>query len=269
MPASSSATHPPATRAAPKRGTSIGWVAGCLAGACLLFSAAGVILVAFNWQNLSPAGPGTDTPAPATDSLLPTEIVEPGSSARILLADDFSPSRSTWGTQTDSNSSIEYVDQALRMQVFIEDYFVWSTPNGNIYENIHMEVTAINNDTDPTTAFGMMCGHQSNDLTAYYFAVTPAGDYAIARAAAGQTTVFLTNDDRWGSSDLIARNASSYRIGVDCGSGVLTLYVDGRQIDSVSDDTYPSGGVALFTWSGLNAPSADVTFDDFLMTSLD
>jgi hypothetical protein len=98
--------------------------------------------------------------------------------------------------------------------------------------------------------------------------MTPAGQYAIAKAVAGQNDIFLTNNDQWASSNAIKSNASSYRIGADCGNGVLTFYVDGQQIDSVSDSTYESGGVGLFTWSGKEGTVTNVSFDDFLMTQL-
>ena len=184
-----------------------------------------------------------------------------------LLEDDFS-SKGGWGVGTDTNNSVEYSDNGLRMKVFKENYFVWSTPNDQDYENVHIEATVINNCTDPTTAFGIMCDQQTIDDSVYYFAVTPAGEYAIVKAALAQSDVFLTNNDEWGSSELITQNASSYRVGADCGNGTLTLYVDGKQIASVSDTTYTSGGVALFTWSGQKAAAADVTFDDFVMTKL-
>jgi len=185
-----------------------------------------------------------------------------------ILEDDFSNSNTNWGVGTDDTSSVEYSDGGLRVKVFTENYFVWSTPDDVDYENVHIETTVINNGTDSTTAFGIMCDQQLIDDSVYYFAITPGGEYAIAKAALAQTDVFLTNNDEWGSSDLIAQDAASYRIGADCGNGQLTLYVDGQQVDSVSDTTYTNGGVALFVWSGENAPSADVTFDDFIMTKL-
>ena len=80
--------------------------------------------------------------------------------------------------------------------------------------------------------------------------------------------VFLTNNDQWAKSDLIAKNAASYRMGADCGNGKLTLYVDGQQVASVDDMTYTSGGIALFVWSGKDATKTDVSFDDFKMTNL-
>jgi hypothetical protein len=185
-----------------------------------------------------------------------------------LLEDDFSKSDSGWGTGTDSDSSVEYANGGLQMQLFTKNYFIWSTPNTEDYDSVHMEVTVNTAGTDSTTAFGFMCYQQAVDSAFYYFAVTPAGEYAIVEASIAVADVFLTNNDEWGSSDLIATNAASYRLGADCGNGTLTLYVDGKQIVSVSDSTYTRGGVGLFTWSGEDAASADVTFDDFVMTKL-
>jgi hypothetical protein len=185
-----------------------------------------------------------------------------------LLEDDFSNSGSGWGTGTDADSAIEYVNSGLQMKIFKSNFFVWSTPNDQDYENVHIEVTVINNDTDSTTAFGVMCDQQVTDSAFYYFAMTPAGEYAIAKASIATSDVFLTNNDKWETSDAIAVNAASYRVGADCGNGTLTLYVDGKQIDSVSDSSYTTGGVGVFTWSGEDVAAADVTFDDFVMTKL-
>jgi len=182
-----------------------------------------------------------------------------------LLSDDFSSQ--SWGIGTDAASSVEYSNDALQFIVFDTNYFVWSTPNDENYSNVHIEVTALNNSTDSTTAFGIICNMQVTDAS-YYFAVTPAGQYAIAVSAVALDDVFLTNNDAWANSDLIPVEASSYRIGADCGNGVLTLYVNGTQIDSVTDSTYTSGNVALFTWSGEEAAGANVSFDDFVMTTL-
>jgi hypothetical protein len=185
----------------------------------------------------------------------------------VILSDDFSSAQ--WGTGTDTDSSVEYANSALQMIVYTKNYFVWSTPNDQDYQNVHMEVTINNNGTDPTTAFGIMCNQQTGaDSSFYYVAMTPAGEYAIAKATQGESDVFLTNNDQWANSDLIAEEAASYRVGADCGNGTLILYVDGQQIASVSDASYVNGGVALFTWSGEESANTNVSFDDFLMTEL-
>lgn len=202
-------------------------------------------------------GGGVETPGDSTST--------PG--PRVIFSDDFSSPR--WGTGTDADSSVEYANGALQMIVYTQNYFVWSTPNDEDYQNTHMEVEVINNGTDSTTAFGLMCNQQPGaNGSFYYFAMTPAGQYAIARATDGESDVFLTNNDQWGSSDLIPQNAPSYNVGADCGNGTLTLYVNGQEIDSVSDASYVTGGVAVFVWSGEEADSTDVSFDNFRMTEL-
>lgn len=185
--------------------------------------------------------------------------------ASYILSDDFSFEQ--WGTGTDADSAVEYSDGALQMIVYSKNWFVWSTPDDAEYSDVHMEVTVVNNGTDTTTAFGLIC-NMSSGGDFHYVAMTPAGQYAIARASAGETDFFLTNNDQWGDSDLIPVDDASYRVGMDCGRGTLTLYVNGLQIASVSDSAYTSGQVALFTWSGEEAATTDVSFDDFLMTSL-
>lgn len=210
------------------------------------------------------SAPDVNIPPAATQADNPTS-----NDSNVLMEDDFSNSRIKWGTGTDADSSVEYKDEALNFQIFTKNYVVWTTPNDNEYENIHMEVTVINNGTDSTTAFGFFCDKQYPiEDSRYYFAVTPLGQYAIAKAALAQNDVFLTNNDSWGHSDLIAKDAASYRLGADCGSGKLTLYVDGQEVASVEDSTYTSGRMALFAWSGEEATTTNVSFDDFKMTQL-
>ena len=187
-------------------------------------------------------------------------------SSNVIFSDDFSSMQ--WGTGTDADSSVEYEDNSLRIIVYTTNYFIWTTPGDQDYENVHLEVTVLNNDTDSTTAFGIMCNMQPNDNDFYYLAITPAGEYAIAKAVEGESDLFLTNNDQWTASGLIETDASSYRVGADCENGRLTLYVDGRQINSVSDSAYTNGGVGLFTWSGEEAIVTDISFDDFIITEL-
>ena len=244
----------------------------------IFIAIASLALMALACQAVSGGSPTTDAPdvvpadtnVPDVDVLpSPTQSEESASDSNVLLDDDFSASRIQWGTGTDTDSSVEYVDDALNLQIFTGNYIVWTYPNENDYENIHIEVTVINNGTDSTTAFGIFCDQQHPITDSrYYFAVTPAGEYAIAKASLALDDVFLTNNDVWAKSDLIAHDAASYRIGADCGNGKLTLYVDGQQIDSVDDTTYTSGSIALFAWSGKDATTTNVSFDDYLMTKL-
>jgi serine/threonine protein kinase len=260
----------PAPKASSKSGRPAGWLIGCGIGACILLTIAGVVVFASRSQFLSFLNPSTATPLPTLTPIPPTETPiptsVPASTSDILLQDDFSSE--DWGTLNEADNIVKYDGEALRMQIFKKNWFVWSTPNGKTYQNVHMEITATNNDGESTTAFGIMCYQQETTSDYYYLAMTPAGEYAIALAADGASDVFLTNDNQWAASDLINKNRTFYRVAADCGNGTLTLYVDGKQIASVSDSTYTSGGVGAFAWSGEDVSTADVTFDDFVIKAL-
>jgi serine/threonine protein kinase len=261
-----------------KSRTPVGWIVGCLAVVCLVVAVLGIGGMVFGRQNFGLFSSSTNTPLP-TDTVvvppatgtalpLPTATLAPVKDNTPLLSDDFSVSRDGWGTLTDQDSSVEYDGKTLRMKLFQENYVIWSRPNDTDYENVHVEVTAITH-ADSTTAFGIICFQQSKDWSFYYLAMTPGGEYAIIEATEGQDDAVLSNSGKWGSSDLIAKDAASYRVGADCGSNTLTFYVDGKKIDSVVDSTYTSGHIGLFAWSGENVSSGDVSFDDFVMTSME
>ena len=263
-PATGTRQGSPAPKAAPKSRGWAGWAAGCLVGLCALLAIGGGGVFILNMANRAGA-----TPTPPTGQIEePPPAPEIPITGETLLNDDFTDA-SIWGILDDSTASIRYDGSALRVNIFEQNWIVWSTPNSEMYGNVRAEVTAYNNDGNSSTAFGILCRQQANTSSYYYTVITPSGEYAIAKAVSGQTDVFLTNNDQWGSSSLIPKNAPSYRIGMDCGYGALTLYVDGQLIDSVFDDSYTRGSAGLIVWSGHDVNSADVSFDDFLLVSLE
>jgi serine/threonine protein kinase len=251
-------TPVPAPKAASNSRGWAAWAAGCLVAICGLAALGGGGFLLFRSTNQTPTGTPNPTASP-TETLIPVLN-------ETILEDDFSDD-SIWGLLDGDSSNISYADESLQVQVYKENWIVWTTPDEEFYENVHMEVTAYNNNDESTTGFGIVCYQQADGTSYYYAAMTPSGQYAIAKAAEGETDLFLTNDDEWGPSDLIG-SKSTYRIGMDCANGTLSLYVDGQLIDSVSDDSYTSGSSGLIVWSGKKVNSADVSFDDFLMTKL-
>lgn len=186
---------------------------------------------------------------------------------RQLFSDDFSK-KDNWQTGKLDSGSIQYSDGGLAFKIDTPNYFLWSIVGDEKYSGIHIEVTVKNNSTDEKAAFGVICNEGIPDTNKYYFAIRPDGGYAIALAAVAKDDVFLTNEDTWDTSEDIPVGASSYQIGVDCGEGVQTLYVNGKEIASVKDDTYTKGQVGLFAWTNEKESGVNVTFDDFVITEL-
>jgi serine/threonine protein kinase len=240
------------TRAVSKSGRSlIGYGIGCIAVICLAFSALGGLGLASQFFNRA------STPTQA--SIIPGEII---------LQENFSAATTTWGVVDDENSLVYLDDEALRMVISKRNWFVWSSPNSIAYRDVYLETTVINNDTDQYTAFGLFCNQQTDGQSFYYFGITPAGQYAIARVDSGTLENFITNNGQWGYSNLIEKNAPSYHVEAACGNGVLTLSVNGKQIDTVTDTTYTSGRAGVFIWSAEQATKTDISFDDFILANL-
>jgi hypothetical protein len=179
--------------------------------------------------------------------------------------DDFSNSSSGWGTGTDADSSVEYSNDALDFKVFTPYYVTWSTPSIEVYENTHLEVNVQNNGTDPESFFGFVCNEQGTTNAFYYIGVSPDGYYAFMKSK-------VVGDDevlKEGTSDIISSSAQSMRLGLDCKNGSIALYVNGQQIDSVSDSSYTSGTFGLFAASDDEQNGTAVVFDDFASSKIE
>src|SRR5689334_12661640 len=116
----------------------------------ILLAIASLALAALACQAVA-GGSATNTAVPAetvapdvTTLPLPTEPPASNSNSDVLLDDDFSASRTQWGTGTDADSAVEYVDEALNFQIFKQNFIVWTTPDSSDYQNVHMEVTVLN-----------------------------------------------------------------------------------------------------------------------------
>ncbi len=181
-----------------------------------------------------------------------------------LPNDDFSNESSGWGTGTDSNSSVEYLNDGLTFLVFEPFYVTWSTPDTTVYENTHLEVSVSNQSSDPEAVFGFVCNEQGTTSAFYYVGVSRSGYYAFIKSSVALDDVFLKE----GNSSVISSSADPLRLGLDCGNGSMTLYANGQMIDSVSDSSYTSGSVGLFVASDDQNTGAAVIFDDFAMTKL-
>ncbi len=188
---------------------------------------------------------------------------------KLPLRDDFTHEH--WQTSDHDTASVQYYQDTLQFMVEKND-FESSAPSeitykvGSTYKNIHIEVTAVTENTDPQTFFGIMCGlRYSYKEYRYFLGITPVGRYAIGKYIPNEKTIILTNNGDWASSSQIVQNASSYRVGADCGNGNLTLYVDGKKIDSVYDSDITEGLFALLVWNLSDTSKTVVGFDDFLM----
>ncbi len=185
--------------------------------------------------------------------------------ATSLYKDGFSDSGSGWCVDSSKSSKLNYSNGAYVFNVIDPNWFVWCNP-GQTFGDIHVEVTAQNTSGNSDTIFGVICNDQKATAQVnedfYYMGISADGHYTMRLYKGGKDQV-LAED----TSAAIATNAVSYTVGADCAGGDLALYVDGTKIASAHDDTYTSGDVGLFVWTGDKAP-AEIHYDNIVVTKL-
>ena len=153
------------------------------------------------------------------------------------------------------------------MQITEKNWVVWATASSGALSDVHVEVTAASTGLDNDEGFGLVCGFSDN-AHFYYLGFTPEGYYAIIKTEGDIDTVLNDPNHTWLQSMRVARRAESYRVGADCRSdGTLTLSVDGLEVATATDTSYPDGSIGLFARTFDLAP-AEPRCDDLVVTAL-
>jgi DNA-directed RNA polymerase subunit RPC12/RpoP len=182
----------------------------------------------------------TDTPEP-TETPTPTPAPPPTYS-KIVLRDDFSNPKSGWDrTKTSHGDSMNYTDNGYLISINSPDSGETSWIKDGL-KDVSVEVDA---ETQSGTGwFGVMC-RVRQDVGGYGFEISTDGDYAIYK--------FIFNPNGSTSKELISGfmdsdifNAQGVNhVRGDCIGKTLTLVVNDRVIDKVSDGSFGTGGVGL------------------------
>jgi len=186
-----------------------------------------------------------------------------------LFEEDFSSRSNDWDVISDEDASLDYVADEYAIQIFTTELLVWANPNGaNLsLADVHVEVTARNIGAATEPGFGIICSYV-DEANTYRMGVSSDGFHIITKRVDGVETVLTDPENgQWTTSDRVPLNASSYRLGADCGNGTLTLYVDGRRVASVNDSTLTAGTVGLFAAAFAEQP-VEIRFDDLVVTAL-
>jgi hypothetical protein len=203
-------------------------------------------------QPTAKPAPKATKPAPA-----PTQASQGGAS----FTDDFSDPKSGWGVGSSDTSTAAYGTNEFVIKVNKTKWFSWTTAGQTDLSNIHIEVKAQKLTATGKAAFGVMCDYQDKD-NYYLMGFTVDGYYAIIKTENGQDTFLTSTKSVWTKTTAYKLNATSYQIGADCADGQLALYVDGNQVDSVSDSTFTKGDVGLFV-NTFDQAKSEVHFASF------
>jgi hypothetical protein len=187
----------------------------------------------------------------------------------VIYRDDFSSKSSNWVTGSNEAASSDYLNGEYGFKLKRANWQSWSiAPDGKIHSNVFLEVTVkeVSADKEASPGFGLICNYKDNS-NFVYAAITKTGYYNIVQKVNGEFKILSDPNGNWSLSNEIGLNAPSYRIGLDCTPNAVTLYVDGKRIDTISRLTLAGGKAGLLV-EDYDKTNVEVRFDDFTITQL-
>lgn len=191
-----------------------------------------------------------------------------GADSNILFQDDFSSSSSGWDTIRDTEGITDYENGSYRIMVNKPSFSFWSNPGlgDKLPGDVRVEVEVTKTAGPDVNDFGVICRYKTeNDLANFYqFVVTSDGYVGIVKVSASDQTV-LTSGGKLIESTAVNKSAAMNRIRAECVGSALTLYVNGQQVDSVTDTSFTTGDVGLIAGT-YEESGTDMLFDNFIVT---
>lgn len=164
---------------------------------------------------------------------------EPYTQGSVILSEAFSEP-SAWETYSDTGVDLRVSDGVYLFQTGDAGY-IWGL-NEQIHRDVVIEVAASQVSVSEDNAYGVMCrADTSNNGDGYYFLVSGDGFYTIARGEGDSVSALL----EWTESEAIVQGAGTNTIRAVCIGDYLGMYVNGRFLTELRDETYLSGYAGL------------------------
>jgi hypothetical protein len=256
-------TQPPVSYAAPSQpppkaarglyGNKIWWVVGCFLLVCLIVGCGAAAWGLYRYTNrLEILHPATTTP---TSRPAPT-IVNPS-----IFSDDFSDPQSGWDRIDQTDFYTDYYENGYRITINSDMSDSWANPDDKVFGDVSIEVDTTKNGGPDDNDFGVICRYQSVDQF-YYAVISSDGYFGITKVTSNSSD--LIGRDSLEFSEAINQGVATNHIRFVCNGDVLTLYVNGQQIDQQTDSDYSTGNVGLIAGT-YDTPGTDILFDNFFV----
>lgn len=179
----------------------------------------------------------------------------------IIFQDDFSNKSNNWDeVRIEGEGLTDYEGEAYQIRVDTVNTDVWANPEDQSFTNVRVEVQATkqaggtdNND------FGLICRYQ-DESNFYFFIISSDGYFGIGKVKDGAQE--LIGNDNMMPSDAINQGDAVNQIRADCNGTILTLYVNGQEVDSQIDSDFTAGNVGLIAGT-FEDTYTDILFDNF------
>ncbi|MFQ5613728.1 MAG: trypsin-like peptidase domain-containing protein [Anaerolineae bacterium] len=182
------------------------------------------------------------------------QVEVPANAGQVLFFDDFSDPASGWSTFSDDEVSSRYEEGRLVIDVDVQETAAWAILDQE-FEEVDFEVETVKLGGPDDNAFGLMLHYQDAD-NFYVFEISSDGFYKAS---------VLENDElrtliEWTKTYLVDPGGKN-TLAVEAQPGQFTIFINGVQVDQVSDDTFSRGRVGLAART-LSEPDVSIGFDN-------
>lgn len=163
-----------------------------------------------------------------------------------------------WDDRAQDGVVIGIESGAYRMRADVNQY-VRGFDRRQRYENVVIEVQAVQFSAVETNAYGLVCRGSTTDgrEDGYYFLVGGDGSYSIRVGRNGDVERLVA----WARSGAVNDGAALNTIRAVCVDDYLALYVNGTFVADVRDRTYQRGAVG-FALAAKAGTVVEVAFDN-------
>jgi len=199
-----------------------------------------------------------------------------GGTSKIIFQDDFSSNNGAWDVLlNDPDLLLEYYDGGYRMTAIKKNVVYSSVPNFVFPTDVSIEADIAQTAGTENAAMGIICRYtySANSESMYFFMIYTDGTAEIAKYVTGQKT-FLAGRSPFISINpgITTNRTGTYRTGnrtnhmrVDCVGNTFTMYVNGTQLFSVTDNSLVQGDAGLMIGTS-DEEDAVVLFDNFVVS---
>ncbi len=239
---------PAGERAAPPR---LAWIAG---GFILLLFLVAAIIIYFVAGRTSDES--TDLPAsPAAQTPQPVEAPNRPQNLALTYAEDFSDSFGGWDDAYDAYTTKQYGNNRYQIEITASNLVAWGLANRDAAD-FEVEVETRLESGDPSNSYGLLFRFQDRE-NFYRFDISGDGYFLVSKFQNGQWTTLVD----WTASPAIHQGNADNLLKVSAFGPNLTLWANGQQLATVTDDSFTHGNFGFFT-STFNEPNIWVSYDN-------
>lgn len=188
--------------------------------------------------------------------------------SNVLFQDDFSDPASGWDQYSDADGATNYENGGYRIYIDKPEFTFWANPGlgDTLPSDVRIEVDATKIGGPDFNDFGLICRYSGAGGSAnfYEFIISSDGYAGIVLVTESSQEV-ISGDGQLQTFGAIRQGSTTNRLQAECFGNLLTLYVNGVLLTSVSDSTLTNGDVGLLA-STYDEAGVDILFDNFLVT---